>query len=148
MRRHLVAVAILASAVTALAGESVKRGAPISAAEPVSIDKVLAKPDDYATKSVVTTGIVEKACTNKGCWMQVSPKPGEPGVRVTFKDYKFFIPLDAAGMSVRMEGTTKVRKLSKKEVDHLVGEGAELRRNADGTANEVSFVATGVELER
>jgi hypothetical protein len=67
---------------------------------------------------------------------------------VTFKDYGFFIPLDSKGMRARAEGVTVTKQLSKKEADHLEGEGAKLARNADGTASEVSFIANGVELRK
>ena len=69
-------------------------------------------------------------------------------MRVTFKDYGFFVPTDSKGMQARAQGVTKVRTLSKEEADHLEGEGAKLNRNADGTANEVTFIASGVELRR
>jgi hypothetical protein len=69
-------------------------------------------------------------------------------VRVTFKDYGFFVPLDSKGAKVRAEGIAEVKTLSKKEADHLEEEGAKLLRNEDGTAREVSFVASGVELTK
>jgi len=67
---------------------------------------------------------------------------------VTFKDYGFFVPTDSKGMQARAEGVVKVKTLSKEEVDHLEGEGAKLNRGADGTAKEVTFVASGVELRK
>jgi hypothetical protein len=42
----------------------------------------------------------------------------------------------------------QVRKLEAAEVDHLLEEGALIRRDEDGTATEISFVASGVELTR
>lgn len=54
----------------------------------------------------------------------------------------------AREMKARAEGVTEIKTLSKAEADHLAGEGATLKRNEDGTADEVSFVATGVELTR
>jgi hypothetical protein len=51
-------------------------------------------------------------------------------------------------MQARMEGSVSVKTLSKEDADHLAEEGAQLTRNPDGTANEVSFVATGVELRQ
>ena len=127
----------------------VKRGAAISAeTKVVPLATVLEKPLDYAKNPVVVEGVIAKACTNKGCWMELVPEEGKTGMRVTFKDYGFFVPLDSKGMKARAEGVTKVKTLSKKEADHLEGEGAKLTRNEDGTAREVSFVASGVELRR
>ena len=145
MKRLLMCALI---AVPALGGDVVKRGDVVPAGEAVSIEKVLQSPDAYAKKSVLVEGLIENACSNKGCWMQLTPDAGKPGMRVTFKDYAFFIPLDSKGMRARVHGTTRLKTLSKKEADHLEGEGAKLTRNADGTAREVSFVASGVELRK
>jgi hypothetical protein len=150
--KHITATLVLSLvAVSALGGgqDVVRRGAAISPkATAVSLDKVLASPADYAKKPVIIEGVISQACSNKGCWIELSPAAGKRGVRITFKDYGFFVPLDSKGMQVRAEGVTKVKTLSKKEADHLAGEGASLVRSPDGTAREVSFVANGVELRR
>jgi hypothetical protein len=126
--------------------EIVRRGAAIGNSPAVALGTVLQNPQDYTRRNVVVEGVVERACTTKGCWMQLSPAAGEEGVRVTFKDYAFLIPMNAAGMKARAEGVMVVKKHSRKDADHLIGEGAKLTRNPDGTATEVSFVARGVEL--
>ncbi|HUP46840.1 MAG TPA: DUF4920 domain-containing protein [Thermoanaerobaculia bacterium] len=148
MKHFLVPAALFAVAMSALAGDDViRRGAPITAgAVPVAIATVLESPADYVKEAVVVDGVIAQACTRKGCWMELVPAAGKAGMRVTFKDYGFFVPLDSKGMAARAEGVTKVKTLSKKEADHLAEEGATLTRNADGTAREISFVASGVEL--
>jgi hypothetical protein len=133
----------------AVAGEVVKRGAAIPAdAKSMPLAQVLEKPEAYTNTAVVVDGVVQNACTRQGCWMELTPEGGKAGVRVTFKDYGFFVPLDSKGMKARAEGVTVIKVLSKEDADHLEGEGAKLKRNADGTANEVSFVANGVELTK
>ena len=79
--------------------------------------------------------------------MQIAPEAGAAeSVRVTF-DHKFSVPKDADKMRFRAEGEFSVKVLTKEEVDHLVkDDGAKIKTNPDGTANEVSFLATGVEL--
>ena len=145
--KRLFAIALIAT--TAFAGEVITRGAAISKdTATVPLAQVLARPADYTKAPVVIEGVVEAACQNKGCWMQIAPEAGKPGLRVTFKDYGFFVPKDSKGMAARMEGVVAVKTLSKDEADHLSGEGAKLNRNEDGTATEVSFVASGVELRK
>ena len=147
MKRSLIVVLTLAT--SAFAGDVIKRGAAISSdAKPVALAKVLETPQAFAKNAVLVEGVIESSCTNKGCWMQLAPAEGEKGVRVTFKDYGFFIPLQAKGMKARAEGVAVVKTLTKADADHLESEGATLTRNADGTANEVSFVAKGVELTK
>ena len=146
-----LAIALLLLAATAVsAGEIITRGAAISRdAKVVTLATVLENPDQYTKNAVVVEGVVTTACERKGCWMQLADgKEGSQAVRVTFKDYAFFVPLDSKGMKARAEGVAVVKTLSKKEADHLEEEGAKLNRNADGTAREVSFVASGVELTK
>jgi Domain of unknown function (DUF4920) len=141
-------IALLLVATSAFAAETITRGEAISrSAKAVPLAQVVADPDAYTKTPVVIEAPVKNACTRKGCWMQLTAD-GAPNVRVTFKDYAFFVPLDSKGAQARAEGVTVVKTLSKKEADHLEEEGAKLTRNPDGTAKEVSFVASGVELTR
>lgn len=149
MKKSILAAVLLVAATALASDDVVKRGAAISEnAKSVPLVKVLETPDAYASEPVVVDGTIAASCSRKGCWMQLTPAEGGDGVRVTFKDYGFFIPLDAKGMKARAEGVTVVKNLSKAEADHLEEEGARLRRNADGSAIEVSFIANGVELRK
>lgn len=129
--------------------EVVKRGEPLGDAPLVAFADVFKEPQKYAGKSVRVEGVVERVCQAEGCWMQITPEGGgddAAAVRVTF-DHKFAVPKDAAKMKFRAEGVFSVKTLSKETVEHLVKEdGAKIKANPDGTAHELSFVATGVEL--
>ena len=126
-------------------GTVLVRGTPIPKGKPVTVEVLLADAKDGQT--VLVEGTVRQACSRKGCWMELAPADG-PGVRVTFKDYAFFVPTDSAGARARVAGTVKVTTLSKDHADHLASEGATLKRAPDGTAREVQVVASGVELRR
>lgn len=124
------------------------RGAAIGAdTQRVSFADVLKEPQKYDGKTVVIEGVVTRVCQAEGCWVQIGPKSkGDGNIRVTF-DHKFVVPKDASEMDFRAEGTLKVKTLSKETVEHLVkDDGAKIKTNPDGTANEVTFLATGVEL--
>lgn len=127
---------------------SVHRGASFTAAEEIALADVLAAPDKYLGQSLKTRGVVARACSKKGCWMELQPEGGDRGVRVTFKDYAFFVPLDSAGAKATIEGVLEMKKLSKEDAAHLEGEGAKITRDATGDAIEVAVVASGVELRR
>jgi hypothetical protein len=140
---------LLLLATSAFAGDVITRGSAIAKdAKSVALATVLENPAAYTKDVVVVEGVIAAACERKGCWMQLASAEGGPGVRVTFKKYAFFIPLDAKGMKARAEGVAVVKTLSKAEADHLEEEGAKLTRNKDGSALEVSFVANGIELTR
>ena len=146
--KKLALISLLIAA-TAFAGDVVKRGEAIPADATVTpLAQVLEKPESFAKTAVVTDGIVNAACSKMGCWMEIAPEAGKDGVRVTFKDYGFFVPKDSKGMKAKMAGVIEVKNLSKEEADHLEHEGAKIKRNEDGTARELSFVASGVELTK
>jgi len=120
-------------------------------AQRADLASVLQTPNRFTEAPVVVEGHVRRACSKKGCWMELatSKEPGSPACRVTFKDYGFFVPTDSAGASARLEGTVALRRVEKNLVSHLEAEGATFAAKApDGTADEVRIVATGVELTR
>jgi len=129
--------------------EVARFGAPVKSGPTTSLVSVLQQPERYADETVVTEGHVRRACSRKGCWMEVSTEASEeaPGCRVTFRDYAFFVPTDAAGAHARVEGKVKVTRVAPQRVEHLESEGGTFEhKNDDGSATEVQLVATGVEL--
>jgi hypothetical protein len=129
--------------------EVIQRGAPLGKSDMVSLSDVMKDPKKFAGKTVKVEGVIVRSCKKEGCWMELSPTAEGKTVRVKFKDHGFFIPLDAAGMKAKAEGIFEVKVLSKEEVDHLVNDdGAKIERNPDGTANEITFIASGVELRK
>jgi hypothetical protein len=126
------------------------RGEALKGAPAVKLGDLLAKPQEHDGKTILVEGTVRKACEKKGCWMELATATDSkaPGVRVTFKDYGFFVPLDSAGSQARVEGVVKVAELSENRAKHYEGEGAIVPRGSDGKPREVQLVATGVELRR
>ncbi|WP_342379277.1 DUF4920 domain-containing protein [Myxococcus stipitatus] len=130
-------------------GWKLTRGEALKGANPVKLADLLTKPQPHEGKTVTLEGRVRKACERKGCWMELATDSAKgPGVRVTFKDYGFFVPLDSAGAQARVEGVVKVAELSESHASHYESEGAIVPRGADGKPREVQLVATGVELRR
>jgi hypothetical protein len=126
-------------------------GKPLGAAQRADLKDLLVAPDRFSDTPVIVEGHVRRACSKKGCWMELatSKEPGSPACRVTFQDYGFFVPTDSAGANARLEGRVTLRRVEKNLVSHLEAEGATFAaKAADGTADEVRIVATGVELTR
>ena len=124
----------------------IKRGAAFTLSDEIKLTDVLAAPTKFIGKPVLVSGTVQRACLKKGCWMELKPDGAERGVRVRFKDYGFFVPVDSAGSIAKVEGEIVVKILSEDEAKHLEGEGAEITRNEKGEAVEIGLVATAVEL--
>jgi hypothetical protein len=137
------------TAQTATDGDVIARGVALDARSPaVAFADVLKEPAKFAGKRVRIEGVVERVCQSEGCWMQIAPEAGAKGIRVTFKDHSFFVPKDSKAMKFKAEGEFFVKVLDRAQVDHLVEDGAKIERKADGTADEIRFVATGVELRK
>jgi len=113
----------------------------------VALTSLLANPQAYAEQSVITEGRVQRACSRKGCWMEIGE--GDDACRVTFKDYGFFVPTDSAGAQARVQGKLTTQRIEPARVAHLEAEGAKFRnRQADGSATEVTLIASAVTLAR
>ena len=81
--------------------------------------------------------------------MEVRPEDDRGGAAITvrFKDYKFFVPLSSRGAHVAMQGKVLVTTLSAEDVAHMESEGATVAgKLPDGTAKQIQFTATGVEM--
>jgi len=93
-------------------------------------------------------GDIEAVCKKKGCWMTIKNPSGED-MRVTFKDYGFFVPLDCDGKSAIFEGKAYVTETSVADLRHYAedeGLSKEEILSITEPKKEVSFEATGVEL--
>jgi hypothetical protein len=67
-------------------------------------------------KPVRVQATVEEVCQMKGCWIVLTD--GSRDVRVTFKDYGFFVPKDLAGKTVIAEGVIAEKTISEKTARH------------------------------
>jgi hypothetical protein len=133
---------------TATDGWTLTRGDKLQGAPAVTLAELLARPQAHQGKTVLLEGQVRQACQRRGCWMELAEGAKGPGVRVTFKDYGFFVPPDSAGAQARVEGVVELAELSDKAAQHYESEGAQVTRGPDGKAREVRLVARGVELRR
>ena len=130
-------------------GEVMTRGEKLKGLPAVTLDKLLTSPTDFEGKDVQVEAKIRKACEKKGCWMELAAAKDGPGVRVTFKDYGFFVPLNSQGSDARVEGEVNVKTIPAAEVAHYEGEGGHFpNKLPDGSAREVRFVASGVALWR
>jgi len=132
--------------------ESIARlGKPLQGLSTTPLSEILDHPEQFSERTVAVEGHVARACTRKGCWMELATDKGDTAraCRVTFEDYAFFVPKDSPGAHARLEGKVVTSRVKASHVEHLEAEGAKFSsKNADGSALEVQIVATGVELAR
>lgn len=93
-------------------------GAPLDAdATSASLETLLDNPADYLDTSVRVEARISQVCQKKGCFMIASA--GDRAVRISFKDYSFFVPTDTSGKTVTLTGTLIQRELSEKQAAHF-----------------------------
>lgn len=123
-------------------------GAKITEENSLPVDSVVSmlKNSSEDIASIKATGKIEAVCKNKGCWLTIANSVGEP-MRITFKDYGFFVPMDCNGKTAIFEGkayhdTTSVEMLREYAKDDGKSK-AEIEKITEPEIN-LSFEATGV----
>jgi len=123
-------------------------GAPLKSHAAVSVDAAIqqlaAQPNGKGT-AVVVQSKVAKVCEAKGCWLGLSNARGE--VRVTFKDYGFFVPPSLIGKTVLVEGMLEKVTLSLAETKHYVRDAGGDPAKVTQPRVEYRIVASGVEVK-
>ena len=93
---------------------------------------------------------IKEVCAKKGCWMKL-PLAQEKETMVRFKNYGFFMPLDAQGKEVILEGKAFVQITSVEELQHYAedaGKSKEEIAQIIAPKKEFSFEANGVLLKK
>ena len=65
---------------------------------------------------------INEVCKSKGCWMKLDLGNDKESM-VRFKDYGFFVPLDADNKDVIVNGKAYVTKISVDELKHYAKDG-------------------------
>lgn len=95
------------------------------------------------------TGEIKEVCKKKGCWMSM-PIGEDDEIFVRFKDYGFFVPLNADGRIATIEGWAYKEVMTVEELKHYAFDAGESEEEiAAITEPEVSytFMANGVIIE-
>ena len=123
-----------------------KAGEEITEDNAMSLAEAYTSFGEDSMKTMKITGTINKVCQVKGCWMTMD-LPDSNSMRVKFKDYGFFVPLDCSGKTAVMEGVMKKEVVSIADQKHLLeDEGADSTAIAAVTEDKVeyAFEASGV----
>ena len=77
-------------------------GKPLTLKKPMTIAKVMAKPDKFVGKTVQVKGKVTEVCQMMGCWMDVTD--GGISIHINADDGVIVFPKDSVGKQVVAEG--------------------------------------------
>src|SRR5690554_3590669 len=126
-------------------GEEISDEGAISKEEMNEVYARLQPGDTVMTKFHTT---ITEVCQMKGCWMKLDL--GEREAMVKFKDYGFFVPKNAAGDEVIVEGKAFVKEMSVSEQKHYLEDAGKSREEIDAVTEAkrtLSFEAHGVLLK-
>ena len=94
-------------------------------------------------------GPIEAVCQKKGCWMELKNQDGST-IRVTFKDYGFFMPKDASGRTAIVDGFAKVEVTSVADLQEYAKDDGKSKAEIEAIQEplkELVFEAKGVILK-
>ncbi len=121
-------------------GEEITSDGAITPAE------FLAKFEGKDSLEVKIAANINEVCSKKGCWM-VLELGDDKTMRVTFKDYEFFVPKDAAGKLATVQGVAKMDTTDVATLQHYAEDAGESQEVIDAITEpefNYSFEAVGV----
>lgn len=124
-------------------------GDTITAEDAVPAPQLYSMMEGKEQLNVKLVGTIEECCQKKGCWMKVDMGDGKT-MRVSFKDYAFFVPMNSAGKEVIMEGVATMEETSVEALRHFAEDAGKSKDEIAAITEpkkELVFEASGVILK-
>lgn len=124
-------------------------GEQISVENLVSGEQLLSMLEDQDSVWVSMKSKIVSNCKNSGCWMDLDVGSDEV-IKVTFKDYAFFIPLDSEGKTATVEGFAKKELIPVDLLQHYAEDEGKSQEEIDAIIEPefaYTFEAIGVIIE-
>ncbi|MBO6661568.1 MAG: DUF4920 domain-containing protein [Roseivirga sp.] len=122
-------------------------GAEISEEGAISVNDMMAQLNDSDSVMVKVKGEITATCAMKGCWMNLV-LPNAEEMRVTFKDYAFFVPKEGMEGNVALIEGVVTRTLTDVEtLKHYAADAGKPEEEILAITEdkeELAFEATGV----
>lgn len=127
----------------AVFGDSIQADKALTAQAMLAKYQNLQKGDTLAVKFTTT---INEICQNKGCWMTLDLGNKEQAF-VKFKDYGFFVPMNAQKREVVVEGKAFIEETPVAELKHYAEDEGKSKEAIDSITvpkKEFKFLAHGV----
>lgn len=95
----------------------------------ITLEESVKNYEKYKGKYVQIEGKVKDVCKIAGCWVMITD--GKNEIRLSMKDYGFFVPKDAIGKSIMAEGYIETSELSVKQHKHYLEEQGKPKEEVD-----------------
>ena len=131
-------------------------GDTITAEGAITPEELVKQMEGKDSVKVKLVSDVLASCTKKGCWMDVKTAEGAEPIKVTFKDYGFFVPVDSAnpaineGKTAVMEGWAYREEVSVADQQHYLEDAGKSKEEIAAVTTpktSITFVADGVILK-
>ncbi len=161
MMKKIILVAITVFLMVACKKEEVKEVAEVKTenfktfGDSISADGVISKEDLLAKYETLKEGDtievkfrsdIKDVCQKKGCWMNMSLNE-DKNAFVRFKDYGFFMPLNAAGSEAIVNGKAFISVETVDELKHYAKDAGKSQAAIDSITEpkvSYSFLSNGV----
>lgn len=120
-------------------------GDVVKGADAVTPATLLQTVESAGTFTGKVSGNIKEVCTNKGCWFAME-LPNGSSMRVTFKDYGFFIPTNSQGFPITIEGVATLSETDVETLRHYAEDQGKSKEEVElikVPKNEISFEASG-----
>jgi len=95
------------------------------------------------------SGEIKEVCTKKGCWFSMDLPNGE-SMRVTFKDYAFFLPTNSQGFPIVIEGVATLTETDVETLRHYAEDKGASKEEVEAITEperKITFEATGAVIK-
>lgn len=152
MKSFLILAICYAFSNISFAQEHTAYGDQFDANEVINISQaidVLQKTKEASVSDTKISGTITGTCAKKGCWMTITGTDQEE-IRVTFKDYGFFVPTSGVeGSEVIALGTLKKTSTDVASLKHYAEDAGKSKEEIEAITApkiEYTFVASGVQI--
>ncbi|MBN8826036.1 MULTISPECIES: DUF4920 domain-containing protein [unclassified Spirosoma] len=148
--KHFLLTAFLLTASVGVFAQTSFHGKKITETGAIPATQLANKMGDKPQMPAKVEGTVESVCKVKGCWMKLKTADGQT-MRVTFKDYGFFVPKDIEGKTVVVEGLAETTTTPVADLRHYAQDAGKSKEEIEKITQPekaLTFVADGVIVKR
>lgn len=112
----------------------------------IAADQLAAQMQGKDSLKVKLTATIADVCQKKGCWMNLNIG-NDQTMKVSFKDYAFFVPKDAAGKNTIIEGVAFTDTTSIADLKHYAEDAGKSKEEIEKITQpeiNIGFEAHGV----
>lgn len=146
---HSATILLLLITIQSVQAQKGTYGEELSDAKAVKATNLEKTMDGKDAMKMKLKGEIAEVCQEKGCWMTVATGDGQT-IRVTFKDYGFFVAKDAAGKKTVIEGEAKMETVDVATLKHYAEDAGKSKEEIAAITEpetKLTFVASGVEID-